>query len=274
MDQRAVVVDETRRRSWCRRCRLQGWDRSSVPVGVVGLPGIAGVLIARGQLDERGAPGVQPQPERATPGRCAQVFGDARGVGEARRIARLVGRDRVVGDIEARRSRSRTTPAPADRTAPTPPRCRSRAAPPYPAARRPRTAHHRRSARVPRPRRPPRVRSRAPGSANGAAAAPRWCRVAATTTRPATPAAALRAHRPRRPTPAPRRPSPRSSHRHLDRRRVHQLPGARDPDQRPPFAGFHPDRRRDVEAEFGRAASRPSRPPTPRARSTPMSPTG
>ena len=45
-------------------------------VGVVGLAGIAGMLVARSKLDELGAAGVQPQPERSAAGRAAQMFGD------------------------------------------------------------------------------------------------------------------------------------------------------------------------------------------------------
>ena len=77
------------------------------------------MLVAGGELDERGAPGVQPQPERAAPGRGAQVFGDQRPRrpaaerhgraqpsvgrrGEAQRVAGVVVGDIVVGDVDRR----------------------------------------------------------------------------------------------------------------------------------------------------------------------------
>ena len=65
--ERPVVVDEARRRSWCRRCRGPACDRPSVAVGVVGLAGIAGVLVARCEPNQLGAPRVEPQPERPAP---------------------------------------------------------------------------------------------------------------------------------------------------------------------------------------------------------------
>ncbi len=146
------------RRSSCRRCRLRAWFQPSVPVGVVGLARVAGMLIAGGQLDERGASGIQPQPERATPGRGAQVLGDARGVGEAGRIPRCVRRGPRRRSHRRLPSRSRTTPAPTDRLAPRPQRCRSRTARPYRAATGPLTVRRRRSTLARSPRRPPPAR--------------------------------------------------------------------------------------------------------------------
>ena len=145
------------------------------------------------------------------------------------------------------------------------------------------------SVRAPRPRRPPRVRSPAAGSASGAAACPRWCRGAAATTRAAMPRSRVsRGRRPRRLTPARRRPSPRrrvaadrcmallawliapspsprASTAAARRTRPGSAPTIRRVPPRPAAR-----RRSRVPPCRGRAARRP----TPRARSTPTSPTG
>ena len=74
-----------------------------MPVGVVGLARIARMLVTGGKFDDRGAPRVEPQPERAAPRRGAQVRGDLGGRREPLRVAGLVGGDVLVGDVDRRR---------------------------------------------------------------------------------------------------------------------------------------------------------------------------
>ena len=86
------VVDElarrhrrARRRSSCRRCRWPASGRPSVPVGVVGLTGVAGMLVAGGEPDQLGPPRVEPQPEGAPAGGATQMLDDQRAHGIQRR---------------------------------------------------------------------------------------------------------------------------------------------------------------------------------------------
>ena len=71
-----------------------------MPVRVVGLTWITGMLVARRKFYDGRAPGVQPQPKRAAPGRVAEVSGDGPRIGEAQRVSRPIGRDVAVGHVD------------------------------------------------------------------------------------------------------------------------------------------------------------------------------
>jgi len=69
------------------------------------------VLVSRCKLDQFGASGVQPQPERPAPGRTTQVVGDLGGAAEAPRIALEVVLRLSVGDVDSRRHVHEQRPA-------------------------------------------------------------------------------------------------------------------------------------------------------------------
>ena len=235
------------------------------------------MLVARRKFDQLGAPGVQPHPERAAPRRAAQVVGDLRA---CRRTAAGCAR----GSRRTSASVMSTAAVTLDEQRPGQ-----------------RIGQHRRGdAADLQPGRGVRAAARpragAPSAVNPRAAA------SAATTRSVT-SSCVSQRRSCLPSLVPRRGSDdasreprnrssrastsstphrhaaddrrdRSSHRHLHRGRIDQPARAADPDQRPPLAGLHPDRRRDVEAQFHGAARRQLARRTPRAPSTPMSPTG